>query len=614
MTPEQALRDVFGLPAFRPGQADVVEAQVAGRDVLSVAPTGSGKSVSYWIPALLGPGVTLVVSPLIALMKDQVDRLRSLGVEAAFVNSSLDRAEQWARLQDALSGRLKLLYVAPERLSRPGFVDVLGRLPVRRVVVDEAHCISTWGHDFRPDYRLIGRALEICGNPPAAAFTATATPQVRADIVRTLGLRDPLVSVTGFNRPNLLLAGARCRGDADKVEALRRVLDPGAGRALVYCATVATTEEVAARIRDWGFAAAAYHARLGDEARRRVQDDFAAGRLQVVVATVAFGMGVDIPDIRQVVHYHLPGSLEAYYQEAGRAGRDGQPALCLLLWRPADRELQQFLIDKTFEEAGGDGPEPAARREHALAKLQTALAYARGSGCRHARIADYFGQEGTPRTCDACDNCRDGGRAGGREEAVAQPHLLAALTAVRRFSGRIGAANVAAVLAGADTRWVREKSWVRELPFFGALAEWSQERVRDLLSELLTVGLAAQSSGDYPTLVLTPTGAAVLEGGRQVELTLPGPAPAALAAPRARPAATPLTTPDRQLFDRLRHWRAEKARALAVPAFVVFSDRTLAELSTRRPASRAALLAVPGIGQAKLSQYGDEVLNLLSML
>jgi ATP-dependent DNA helicase RecQ len=611
MTPEQALRDVFGLPAFRPGQADVVEAQVAGRDVLSVAPTGSGKSVSYWIPALLGPGVTLVVSPLIALMKDQVDRLRSLGVEAAFVNSSIDRAEQWARLQDALNGRLKLLYVAPERLSRPDFVDVLGRLPVRRVVVDEAHCISTWGHDFRPDYRLIGRALEICGNPPAAAFTATATPQVRADIVRTLGLRDPLVSVTGFNRPNLLLAAARCRGDADKVEALKKVLDPGAGRALVYCATVATTEEVADRIRGWGFAAAAYHARLGDEARRRVQEDFAAGRLQVVVATVAFGMGVDIPDIRQVVHYHLPGSLEAYYQEAGRAGRDGEPALCLLLWRPGDRELQQFLIDKTFEEGGG-GADSDARREHALAKLQTALAYARGSGCRHARIADYFGQEGTPRTCAACDNCRDGGRAGGHEEAVAGAHLRAALEAVRRFSGRIGAANVAAVLAGADTKWVREKSWVRELPFFGALAGWTQERVRDLLSELLTVGLAAQSSGDYPTLVLTRSGAAVLEGEQLVELTLPAaPAPAA---PKARPAATALTTPDRQLFDRLRQWRAEKARALDVPAFVVFSDRTLAELSTRRPASRAALLAVPGIGQAKLSQYGDEVLKLLSAL
>jgi len=515
MTPEQALRDVFGLPAFRPGQADVVEAQVAGRDVLSVAPTGSGKSVSYWIPALLGPGVTLVVSPLIALMKDQVDRLRSLGVEAAFVNSSIDRAEQWARLQDALNGRLKLLYVAPERLSRPGFVDVLGRLPVRRVVVDEAHCISTWGHDFRPDYRLIGRALEICGNPPAAAFTATATPQVRADIVRTLGLRDPLVSVTGFNRPNLLLAAARCRGDADKAEALQRVLDPSAGRALVYCATVATTEEVADKIRGWGFAAAAYHARLGDDARRRVQEDFAAGHLKVVVATVAFGMGVDIPDIRQVVHFHLPSSIEAYYQEAGRAGRDGLPALCLLLWRPGDRELQQFLIDKTFEEGGGwgkasgrpvDGGTPpptreagggadsAARREHALAKLQTALAYARGSGCRHARIADYFGQEGTPRTCEACDNCRDGGRAGGREEAVEGAHLRAALEAVRRFSGRIGAANVAAVLAGADTKWVREKSWVRELPFFGALAGWTQERVRDLLSELLTVGLAAQSS------------------------------------------------------------------------------------------------------------------------
>jgi len=606
---EQALRDVFRLPAFRPGQAAVVDAQAAGRDVLSVAPTGSGKSVSYWIPALLGPGVTLVVSPLIALMKDQVDRLRGLGVEAAFVNSSIDRAQQWVYLQEALNGRLKLLYVAPERLSRPGFVDVLGRLPLRRVVVDEAHCISTWGHDFRPDYRLIGRTLETCGNPPVAAFTATATPQVREDIVRSLGLRDPLVSVTGFNRPNLQLAAVRCRADADKLARLREVLNPGAGRALVYCATVATTEEVAEQIRAWGHAAAAYHARLGDEARSRVQEDFAAGRLKVVVATVAFGMGVDIPDIRQVVHFHLPASLEAYYQEAGRAGRDGEPALCVLLWRPADRELQQFLIDKTFEEAGT--PQAAQRREHALAKLQTALAYARQGGCRHARIADYFGEEGTPRTCAACDNCEAGDRRGAGEEAVGEPQLQAALGAVRRFSGRIGAANVAAVLAGADTKWVREKSWVRELPFFSALAGWSQERVRDLLSELLVEGLAAQSSGEYPTLVLTRRGAQVLEGTEDVVVALPPP-PASTLPPRAR--GGQVGGADPQLFDRLRRWRAEKARALAVPAYVVFSDRTLAELSARKPSSRAALLAVPGIGQAKLGLYGEDLLNLLSAL
>jgi ATP-dependent DNA helicase RecQ len=415
--------------------------------------------------------------------------------------------------------------------------------------------------------------------------------------------------VTGFNRPNLLLGATRCRGDAGKVEALKQVLDPGRGRALVYCATVASTEELAEKIRGWGFAAAAYHARLGDEVRRRVQEDFFAARLQVVVATVAFGMGVDIPDIRQVIHFHLPGSLEAYYQEAGRAGRDGEPAACFLLWRPADRELQQFLIDKTSEEAGG-GPDSAARREHALAKLQTALAYARHSGCRHARIADYFGQEGTPRTCQACDNCLDGGRAAGLEEVVPAAQLAAALNAVRRFSGRIGAANVAAVLAGADTKWVREKSWVRELPFFAALAGWSQERVRDLLSELLVAGLAGQSSGDYPTLVLTRTGGEVLDGGAEVEISLPPAAAPAVARPPA--AAGTLDAGDRRLFDRLRRWRAEKARNLAVPAYVVFSDRTLAELSARKPASRAALLAVPGIGQAKLSQYGDEVLDLLA--
>jgi ATP-dependent DNA helicase RecQ len=318
-------------------------------------------------------------------------------------------------------------------------------------------------------------------------------------------------------------------------------------------------------------------------------------------------MGVDIPDIRQVVHFHLPASLEAYYQEAGRAGRDGAPALCLLLWRPADRELQQFLIDKTFEEAGT--PEAAARREHALAKLQTALAYARLGGCRHARIADYFGEEGAPRSCQACDNCRAGDSRGAGEQAVELPQLRAALNAVKRFSGRIGAANVAAVLAGADTKWVREKAWVRELPFFGALTGWSQERVRDLISELLVEGLAAQSSGDYPTLVLTRRGGEVLAGAEEAEVSLPPP-PSNLP-PRAGAGALP---GDPQLFEKLRRWRAEKARVLAVPAYVVFSDRTLAELSARKPSSRAALLAVPGIGQAKLGAYGDELLILLSTL
>ncbi len=578
-----ALGDRFGLEEFRPGQEEAAAAVLAGRDLVAVMPTGAGKSLCFQLPALLLDGATIVVSPLIALMKDQVDRLRALGLAAAAIHSGLAARERAAAEVDLAAGRLRLLYIAPERLGSGGFQAALQRARVTRLVIDEAHCISQWGHDFRPDYGRLGELRQRLG-VPAAAFTATATPDVRADIALQLGMHDPLEVVTGFERPNLTLEVEPCRARADKMTAVDRLLrDPGPP-GIVYAATRKNVERWAEHLASAGLRAAAYHGGLADAERTRVQDEFLAGRLDVIAATNAFGMGIDKRDLRFVLHADVPGSVEAYYQEVGRAGRDGLPARGTLLFSPADVRTQEFFLEgsnpspETFrrvwrlmgegedeaaiEAAGGDaaasmaastaarllrraaqgqeveagaGEPPIdfvaqsekARRDRA--RLDTILRYAFGGGCRTRFIYDYFagaGRRGAIPQCGTCDVCLGWRRAEGRPLDDREfEQVRVALSAVARLPARFGVERIAQVLTGSRSREITERGLDR-LPTFGRLAEKKIDDVKRLLDVLVEAGLLERRGieGGRPgafVLALSEEGAAVMRAERRPLLPMP---------------------------------------------------------------------------------------------
>ena len=602
------LRRRFGHDAFRPLQEQAIRAALAGRDTVVLMPTGGGKSLCYQLPALARDGLTLVVSPLIALMKDQVDALRARGIAAGCLNSSMGADETGAVRSAALRGDLELLYVAPERIALPGFPGFLERLRVGFVAVDEAHCISQWGHEFRPDYLTLGALREDLPEVPFMALTATAIPRVRADVAERLGMHDPEFLVASFNRPNIRYA---VRPKRRSLPVLISMLRERAGEsAIVYCLSRRETENVAASLRDAGIEALPYHAGLEHDERRDTHDRFTSKATPVIVATIAFGMGIDVPDIRLIVHYNLPKSLEGYYQETGRAGRDGKPSDCVLFYTTADRSTQEKFIREI---------EDPDEQERALARLRRVLGYCQLRSCRRRHLLDYFG-EPTPEgrdNCGNCDNCLDPDADLAEFDGTEIAQKI--LSAVHRTGARFGMAHVTEVLRGSRSRKVLQFRHDR-LSVHGIARDVAAEELRDLADQLVDRGLLHRAAGEFPTVSIAPAGWRFLRAGERITLTRPRAAPPdprksrAAKAAAARSPDTPSDIPpppeiEADLFEALRDVRRRLAERDGLRPFHVCGDRTLREMAAYLPQSEDGLLRIHGFGPVKLERYGAPLLE-----
>jgi ATP-dependent DNA helicase RecQ len=585
------LKTVFGFHQFRSPQQEVIEQVIAGEDVFLVMPTGGGKSLCYQIPALHRGGVAIVVSPLISLMKDQVDALLANGVRAACFNSSLSSDEARRVSRQMENGELDLLYVAPERLMQPEFLERLTTLQLALFSIDEAHCISQWGHDFRPDYVQIGRLRGLFPAVPIVAMTATADPETRRDIIRQLGIEQATVYVAGFDRPNITYTVMPKQKPFAQLDAFLRGRRDEAG--IVYALSRKRVEQVTGRLREAGFAAAAYHAGLPDEERRRVQDAFRRDDLRIVVATVAFGMGIDKPNVRFVVHYDMPKSVESYYQETGRAGRDGLPSEALMLFGMGDVMTARKLIENS------DNPE---RVRIELQKLNAMVAYAEALTCRRRALLAYFGDQ-RDHDCDNCDICNDPPRRFDASESARK-----ALSCVYRVGERFGARHVIEVLRGAKGQRILDLRH-NQLSTYGIGADLSSMEWENIIRQLIHLGYLVQDFTRFGALGLSSSARPVLKGETRVILGLPR--DVAVVEEKSRRKSGAGEGAHRALFEALRSLRKQIADAASVPPFVVFSDATLLEMATSKPRDERELLSITGVGEHKLRRYGAQFLAAL---
>ncbi|MBP1534731.1 MAG: DNA helicase RecQ [Ruminococcus sp.] len=589
------LRDFFGHRAFREGQEPVIDALLSGRDALAVMPTGAGKSMCYQIPALMLDGITVVVSPLISLMKDQVNALIQSGVRAAYLNSSLTPAQYEAAIANASRGMYKMIYVAPERLCTASFRNLARQVKISMVAVDEAHCVSQWGQDFRPHYLRIHEFLEqLPYRPTVGAFTATATDQVRQDIVRLLALRDPFCVTTGFDRANLYFGVVHAKDKYTETKAIVRENEGSCG--IIYCATRKAVEEVSEKLTADGIPCTRYHAGLSPEERKQNQDDFIYDRVNLIAATNAFGMGIDKSNVSFVIHYNMPKNIENYYQEAGRAGRDGNDAKCILLYSGRDMQTNRFLIENSNENPDLDDETLEKIRERDLYKLRRMSDYCNTSGCLRQFILDYFGEK-RKCSCENCSNCS--GETELTDITIEAQKILSCVYRLHQRNLRFGAVVVSGILKGSGSQRVKQFG-LDTLSTFGIMKDETNTKIRTIIRFLEAEGYLTE--GEHSTLMLTRKSAEVLMQKNTVMMRLPKKG-------RTKRSETAINKEqilgfDKTLFERLRKLRARLAGDAGLPAYTVFNDASLREMCVMMPLTQSAFAEIPGVGKVKQERYG----------